>query len=111
MTKRQLKDFKITTENLYKFVNEFSLYLRNTNPREYNQSKLNEELFELGEVINKHFNKSPDKKPTMKEIISEINDVLFRLMVVFDIEEEDGDVLLLEKMQRLQSYIGKYDKI
>lgn len=56
-------------------------YLARTNTKEYNAGKVNEELFEIGEVFNKFRNKAPDYRPDPKLIFEEFGDLIFRLAI------------------------------
>jgi len=50
------------------------------NTSSFTLSKFNEELFELGEVVNKYINKSEIYRPPLDDIKMEFGDVLFRFV-------------------------------
>jgi hypothetical protein len=110
---RQLKDDIVSTHDM-------TVYLAEHNTKEYNIGKVNEELFEIGEVFNKYHNKHPDSKPDPYEIFKELIDLQFRVRVwaIQQFGEEkakeylDNSVViyLYNKIQKFAGYLkkGKY---
>lgn len=79
------------------------------NTKQYNYSKLCEELFELGEVCMKTINKKQKSQPPIEKIIEEVGDVIVRIRVLCQVEGIFGPVSnrIGEKLNQIQKSIDK----
>lgn len=75
---------------------------------EQNTLKLIEELTELQHVMIKYLTKSPAFKPSKKDMIEEMGDVMFRMAIVMDvlgIDENDVEERAEKKWEVMDTWV------
>jgi hypothetical protein len=88
------------------------ILLKENDPR-FNILKFCEELTELQEKLLKYLTKTPEKRPSKKEIVDEFGDMALRGAVVLEqleIDDDDIDARVEEKAEKLLAWYkeGKY---
>lgn len=82
--------------------------LAKTNKPEYNTLKLSEELAEAQEKVIKFHLKTPEKKPSLQEVVDELGDVFLRIAIF--LEQHELYDMFEERLETKGEKLLKYYK-